>query len=311
MQTDIASGVATVEKCYIVAAHAISIMLNGAIAFKSIVARCNQEMDMLGKVENSPQIVEDRRGMGMAAGGVALGGGLGTLVFAIDHDVARCQSLAAHGASGAAAAFAGYSSSINPKRIAMLLERICVSCDAGYRRRLAKAISRAARHSLSRTQTCPLQRPVRSACGSASAAVGPFYCPGDANVYLDFDFFRELKNRFGAPGDFAMAYVVAHEVGHHVQNLLGLSAKIQKMQAQSTERKANELSVRLELQADYLAGVWAHHAQLSKRILDPGDREEALNAAKQSAMTSFKKMRWACASGQIYARHFGSTDEVV
>jgi len=122
---------------------------------------------------------------------------------------------------------------------------------------------------------------VRSACGQATAAVGPFYCPGDSNVYLDFDFFRELKSRFQAPGDFAMAYVIAHEIGHHVQNQLGLSSKIQAMQNKAGKDETNQLSVRLELQADYLAGVWAKHAQESKQIIEAGDIGEAMNAAKQ------------------------------
>jgi predicted metalloprotease len=122
---------------------------------------------------------------------------------------------------------------------------------------------------------------VRSACGEATAAVGPFYCPGDKNVYLDFDFFRQMKNEFGASGDFAMAYVIAHEVGHHVQNLLGLSMKVQRMQSQASQVESNQLSVRLELQADYLAGVWAHHAQQTKQILEQGDIGEAINTAKK------------------------------
>jgi predicted metalloprotease len=122
---------------------------------------------------------------------------------------------------------------------------------------------------------------VRSACGEATAAVGPFYCPGDRNVYLDFDFFRQLQNEFGAKGDFAMAYVIAHEVGHHVQNLLGLSRKVQSMQMQTNKAEANQLSVRLELQADYLAGVWAHHAQRMKGILEKGDIEEAINTSQK------------------------------
>jgi len=122
---------------------------------------------------------------------------------------------------------------------------------------------------------------VRSACGEATAAVGPFYCPGDRNVYLDFDFFRQLQTEFGAKGDFAMAYVIAHEVGHHIQNLLGLSSKVQRMQMQGSQTESNQLSVRLELQADYLAGVWAHHAQKSKAILEQGDIAEAINAAQK------------------------------
>ena len=120
---------------------------------------------------------------------------------------------------------------------------------------------------------------VQSACGSASAAVGPFYCPGDERVYLDLTFFEDLSNRFGAPGDFAQAYVIAHEVGHHVQNLLGISDEVQRQHARLAEREYNRLSVRLELQADFLAGVWAHHAQQRFDILEAGDVEEALTAA--------------------------------
>jgi predicted metalloprotease len=119
---------------------------------------------------------------------------------------------------------------------------------------------------------------VSSACGFAGAAVGPFYCPGDQKLYLDLSFFRELATRFRAPGDFAGAYVVAHEVGHHVQNLLGTMEKVQAAQSRMGREQANQLSIRLELQADFLAGVWAHHAQ-KKGVLEPGDVEEALTAA--------------------------------
>ncbi len=130
---------------------------------------------------------------------------------------------------------------------------------------------------------------VRSRCGEATAAVGPFYCPGDHNVYLDLDFFRTLSKELGAPGDFPMAYVIAHEVGHHVQNLLGLSAKVQQMQSRAGEDERNQISVRLELQADYLAGVWAHHAQKLKGILERDDIAEALNAAKQIGDDTLQK----------------------
>jgi predicted metalloprotease len=118
---------------------------------------------------------------------------------------------------------------------------------------------------------------VRSACGNASSASGPFYCPADQKVYLDLSFFRELDQRFGAPGDFAQAYVVAHEVGHHVQNLLGINRQVQEAQQQGGSR-ANALSVQLELQADCLAGVWGHHAN-KKQLLDPGDIDEGISAA--------------------------------
>lgn len=119
---------------------------------------------------------------------------------------------------------------------------------------------------------------VGSACGQASAAVGPFYCPGDEKLYLDFAFFRDLQTRFRAPGDFAQAYVIAHEVGHHVQRLMGTMDRVNAAQGRSSEATANDLSVRLELQADFLAGVWAHYAQ-QKGLLEQGDVEEALRAA--------------------------------
>jgi len=120
---------------------------------------------------------------------------------------------------------------------------------------------------------------VQSACGLGSAAVGPFYCPADRKVYIDLGFFRELDERFGAPGDFAQAYVVAHEVGHHVQNLLGIADKVDAARAESTTGDANALSVRMELQADCLAGVWAHHAAAQRQMLEEGDVEEGLRAA--------------------------------
>ncbi len=121
---------------------------------------------------------------------------------------------------------------------------------------------------------------VQSACGNASAAVGPFYCPGDHKVYIDLSFYKELKDRFGAAGDFAQAYVIAHEVGHHVQNLLGTSAKLQEARGRLSEVEYNRLSVMLELQADFYAGLWANQAQKLKDFrLDAGDIDEALNAA--------------------------------
>ena len=120
---------------------------------------------------------------------------------------------------------------------------------------------------------------VESGCGSAESAMGPFYCSADQKMYIDLSFYDELKSRFNAPGDFAMAYVVAHENGHHIQNLLGISDKVHNMRERLSEEENNKLSVKLELQADFLAGVWAHHAQQMKNILDAGDIEEALNAA--------------------------------
>jgi len=119
----------------------------------------------------------------------------------------------------------------------------------------------------------------QTACGLGQSASGPFYCPGDRKVYIDLAFFKELGSRFGAPGDFAQAYVIGHEVGHHVQNLLGISEKVQAERQRSDARRANQLSVKLELQADCFAGVWANHADRTRQILEAGDIDEGLNAA--------------------------------
>lgn len=118
-----------------------------------------------------------------------------------------------------------------------------------------------------------------TACGTGEAAMGPFYCPADQKVYIDLGFYETLRNRLGAPGDFAQAYVIAHEVGHHVQNQLGISAQVDRMRGRVSRAEYNALSVRLELQADCFAGVWAHHAQNARQILEQGDVEEAMNAA--------------------------------
>ncbi|HXV90723.1 MAG TPA: neutral zinc metallopeptidase [Gemmatimonadales bacterium] len=120
---------------------------------------------------------------------------------------------------------------------------------------------------------------VRSACGFADAAVGPFYCPGDRKLYIDLSFYQEMQTRFGAPGDFAQAYVIAHEVGHHVQTLIGVADEVNAARQRVGQEEANALSVRQELQADCFAGVWAHHAQRVRNVLEQGDLEEALTAA--------------------------------
>lgn len=120
-----------------------------------------------------------------------------------------------------------------------------------------------------------------TACGTGDSAMGPFYCPGDSQVYIDLAFFDTLSQRLGAPGDFARAYVIAHEVGHHIQNLMGITGKVDAMRGRVSQAQMNALSVRVELQADCLAGVWAHHSQRGKGWLEKGDIEEALNAAAQ------------------------------
>jgi len=120
---------------------------------------------------------------------------------------------------------------------------------------------------------------VQSACGLASEAMGPFYCPADEKVYIDLGFYQTMRTRLGAPGDFAQAYVIAHEVGHHVQNLLGITDQVHQMRGRLSEEEYNQLSVRLELQADFLAGVWAHHTEQMKQVIEEGDLEEAIKAA--------------------------------
>jgi hypothetical protein len=128
-----------------------------------------------------------------------------------------------------------------------------------------------------------------TACGAGDSAMGPFYCPGDARVYLDLDFFDTLARRMGAPGDFAQAYVVAHEVGHHVQNLMGVTGRVDAMRGRVSQQQMNALSVRVELQADCLAGVWAHHSHKGKNWLEQGDIQEAMNAAAQIGDDTLQK----------------------
>lgn len=141
---------------------------------------------------------------------------------------------------------------------------------------------------------------VQSGCGQATSAVGPFYCSQDERLYIDLSFYDELKNRFGAPGDFAQAYVIAHEVGHHVQHLMGITDKVHAQRERLSDSEYNRLSVMLELQADFLAGVWAHHADAMNNILDAGDIEEALNAA--SAIGDDRLQRQA--QGQVVPDSF-------
>lgn len=141
---------------------------------------------------------------------------------------------------------------------------------------------------------------VQSACGHAVAAMGPFYCPGDNKVYIDLGFYQQLKQNHNVPGDFAQAYVIAHEVGHHVQTLLGVSTKVRQRQQQVSQIEANKLSVRMELQADCFAGLWAHHTEKAKRILEKGDIEEALNAASAIGDDRLQKQARGYASPESF-----------
>jgi predicted metalloprotease len=150
---------------------------------------------------------------------------------------------------------------------------------------------------------------VTSACGKANAGMGPFYCPADRKIYIDLSFYEDLKRRHNAPGDFAQAYVIAHEVGHHVQNLLGTSGKLHQARGRVSEAEYNQLSVRLELQADYYAGLWAHHAHKKRQILEQGDVEEALNAASAIGDDTLQKQARGYASPESFTH--GSAEQRV
>ncbi|MFO0907468.1 MAG: neutral zinc metallopeptidase [Isosphaeraceae bacterium] len=229
--------------------------------------------------------IEDQRGMSPA---MAVGGGVGTLVlillallFGVDPSK-FLQGVPAQG-PGAAARPGGGPGGGAPRPVDPAEEEakdfvsvILASTEDVWTDLLPKATGR-------KYETPKLRlfsgSVTTQGCGHASAAVGPFYCPADDRVYLDLSFFNELRTKFKAPGEFAQAYVVAHEVGHHIQNLLGTSRKVDAARRRLSEAEANALSVRMELQADFLAGVWAHHAQRMQNILEKGDVAAGLRAA--------------------------------
>ena len=230
---------------------------------------------MLWKGQRQSDNVEDRRGM--SGGGMAIGGGLGGIVVLVialllgaDPRQLLEQSRGVDPSTGTTT-----SRPTNPQEdeLKQFSATVLASTEDVW-----ADIFRQQGRTYSKPTLVLFTDAVRSACGEAGAAVGPFYCPGDQKLYLDLSFFNDLQTRFRAPGDFAQAYVIAHEVGHHVQNLLGTMDKVDAARGRMSEAEANQLSVRLELQADFLAGVWAHHAQ-QKGILEAGDIEEALGAA--------------------------------
>ena len=230
---------------------------------------------MLWKGQRQSDNVEDRRGM--SGGGMAIGGGLGGIVVIVialllgaDPRQLLEQSRGVDPSTGTTT-----SRPTNPQEdeLKQFSATVLASTEDVW-----ADIFRQQGRTYTKPTLVLFTDAVRSACGEAGAAVGPFYCPGDQKLYLDLSFFNDLQTRFRAPGDFAQAYVIAHEVGHHVQNLLGTMDKLDAVRGRMSEAEANQLSVRLELQADFLAGVWAHYAQ-QKGILEPGDIEEALGAA--------------------------------
>jgi predicted metalloprotease len=230
------------------------------------------------------QNIEDRRGMPGGMGGVARGGGIGGLgliallllswAFGIDPTL-LLQDLSQ-----------GSSTSVPDQRVPSGArapesdERTAfVSAVLGDTEDTWHALFKQMGRTYREPTLVLFSGAAQSACGFAEAAVGPFYCPGDQKVYLDLSFFDELHDRFGASGDFAQAYVIAHEVGHHVQNLLGIADQVQGVRQRAGEREANALSVMMELQADCFAGVWGYHADKNRHLLEAGDIEEGLNAA--------------------------------
>jgi predicted metalloprotease len=230
---------------------------------------------MLWKGQRQSDNVEDRRGM--SGGGMAIGGGLGGIVVIVialllgaDPRQLLEQSRGVDPSNGTTT-----SRPTNPQEdeLKQFSATVLASTEDVW-----ADIFRQQGRTYSKPTLVLFTDAVRSTCGEAGSAVGPFYCPGDQKLYLDLSFFNDLQTRFRAPGDFAQAYVIAHEVGHHVQNLLGTMDKVDAARGRMSEAEANQLSVRLELQADFLAGVWAHYAQ-QKGILEAGDIEEALGAA--------------------------------
>jgi len=223
--------------------------------------------------------VEDRRGV---APQVAVAGGLGGLVvillgLLLGADPSKLMQANAPGPAAAARGGAGGNAAADPNDPkARFVKTVLADTEDVWEKVFPQAFGK------------PYEDPilvmftdrVQSGCGPASAGMGPFYCPEDQKVYIDLAFYNELKDKFKADGEFAQAYVVAHEVGHHVQNLLGITDQIHKLQGKISKEDYNQMSVRLELQADYLAGCWAHYGQKSKKFLEPGDIEDALNCAK-------------------------------
>ena len=221
--------------------------------------------------------LEDRRGSGIAR--KAGGSGIGVLVlalvaiyFGVDPSVILNQGGSMLGGSGGDSA--PYQPTAEEDRLADFVSVVLADTEDTWNKLFERLGGR-----YQEPKLVLFSGSVSSACGLGQAAMGPFYCPADQKAYIDLSFYRDLKSRYQAPGDFAQAYVIAHEIGHHVQNLLGISAKVQQAKQRLSKAEANALSVKLELQADCLSGVWAHDADRTRQLLESGDIEEALNAA--------------------------------
>jgi len=219
--------------------------------------------------------VEDRRGMS-SGGKMAIGGGIGTIVIALVVLLLGGDPTQVLDNSQGTTATESGPVTASPEEEAM---KNFVSVVLAGTEDVWTKIFQQSNMTYQKPTLVLFRDQVQSACGYASGASGPFYCPGDQKVYLDLAFFDELKTKFGANGDFAIAYVVAHEIGHHVQDQLGILDKVNSERSRSSETRSNDLSVRIELQADFLAGMWAHYDQQMFNSLETGDIEEAMNAA--------------------------------
>ncbi len=227
--------------------------------------------------------VEDRRGMGapaMVGGGVGLVGVILAVVVALmgGDPMIVLEQMGGSGALGPGPVVVSQPKAPSPEqdRLADFVSVVLADTEDTWSQEFRQQGGR-----YTPPKLVIFDGTVSSACGLAQAAMGPFYCPNDQKVYVDLAFYRQLRQQLGAPGDFAQAYVIAHEVGHHVQHLLGIDQQVQRAQRRLPQRETNQLSVRLELQADCLAGVWAHHTGTKRATLEPGDIEEALNAASR------------------------------
>ncbi|MEP6736242.1 MAG: neutral zinc metallopeptidase [Chryseolinea sp.] len=243
--------------------------------------------------------VDDQRGSGGSGGmgGFALKGGIGTIAVVVvlslltGNNPLEILSQMNGGGGGVATEQTDYQPSAQEDSLAQFV-RVVLADTEDVWHKLIKDY---------REPTLTLfTGGVQSGCGSASSATGPFYCSEDEKVYIDLSFYQELQDRFDAPGDFAQAYVIAHEVGHHVQHLMGITDKVHASRGDLSEAEYNKMSVKLELQADFFAGVWAHYAQAMGNIIDPGDIDEALNAASAIGDDRLQKQ----AQGQVVPDSF-------
>jgi predicted metalloprotease len=218
--------------------------------------------------------IEDRRGMG--GGGMAAGGGIGAVVIGIIYFLLTGDPSGVQVPAGGGDRQAQQSGPVDPATdtLGQFVSTVLRDTEIAW-----GDIFRQAGETYQEPTLVLFSGYVQSACGSASAAVGPFYCPGDRKLYIDLSFYQQLRQQLGAPGDFAQAYVIAHEVGHHVQTLTGVSQQVNSASQRVGEEERNRLSVMQELQADCYAGVWAHHGEKRQPWLDPGDLDEALTAA--------------------------------